>query len=89
MRETWSTLFRFVLLAIGIAGVVALSDSAGLTVALVACALVALAFGVLGSRRTAGTARACPQRAIDESILLAQSHPDAPGRRRPRAPGAR
>ncbi len=62
----------------------------------------ALAFTVAAAAAVAGLALACsalelptgpprisphPRRAIDVSTRVAQSHPDAPGHSRPRAPG--
>ncbi|SDQ27084.1 DUF6412 domain-containing protein [Microbacterium sp. cf332] len=80
-------------LLLSVVGALSLGDSGSLAAAATAVALVTLAIAVVsvardgGATASAGSRRPHPQRSISPSTLLAQSDPDAPGRRRPRAPG--
>lgn len=72
-------------------GVISLTDPGTATllaVAITALAVVALAGHALGLPVGARAAVSRPGGAIDASVLLAQSDPDAPGHPRPRAPGS-
>jgi hypothetical protein len=67
----------------------ALSDAGALSLAVVvSIALVALLVVSLAAPAPGGTSRPHPRRAIDLSVLLSQSDPNASGHPRPRAPGA-
>lgn len=69
-------------------GIIAVPDAASLGVAVALLALTAIALAVAGTFAPWGArAAAHPLRAIDASTVLAQSHPDAAGHPRPRAPG--
>lgn len=69
-------------------GIVTVPDAASLGVAVALLALAAIALAVALSLVPHGTRIAShPLRAIDASTVLAQSHPDAAGHPRPRAPG--
>lgn len=66
----------------------ALSDAGALGLAAaLSVALVALVVAALAAPSPGGASTAHPRRAIDVSVLLGQSDPDAPGHSRPRAPG--
>lgn len=77
---------------LSVVGALSLGDSSGLAAA-TAVALLTIAIAVVSVSATAATTGAAgsrrphPRRSISPSTLLAQSDPDAPGRRRPRAPG--
>ncbi|WP_424449148.1 DUF6412 domain-containing protein [Microbacterium arborescens] len=77
---------------LSVVGALSLGDSGGLAAA-TAVALLAIAIAVVSisaattTTGAAGSRRPHPRRSISPSTLLAQSDPDAPGRRRPRAPG--
>jgi len=70
-------------------GAIAVPDSAalGITVAIVALTLLAIAIRTLVLTAPSGASPPHPLRAIDVSTLLTQSDPDAAGHPRPRAPG--
>ncbi|QIG39888.1 hypothetical protein G5T42_10660 [Microbacterium sp. 4R-513] len=76
----------------GVAGGVDLSavDSVtgalALAVALMSATLVLLSVVAVAHAAPGGASPPHPRRAIDASVLLAQSDPDAPGHPRPRAP---
>ncbi|MFS0714143.1 DUF6412 domain-containing protein [Microbacterium sp. 2P01SA-2] len=79
---------------LSVIGALSLGDSSGLGVAAAtAVALMAIAIAIVSVSATAtttgaaGSRRPHPRRSISPSTLLAQSDPDAPGSRRPRAPG--
>lgn len=70
-------------------GLVAVPDAASLGVAVALVAVTVLVLAVALSIRHAWNPSAPhPLRAIDPSVLLSQSDPDAAGHPRPRAPGA-
>ncbi|MET3468359.1 MULTISPECIES: DUF6412 domain-containing protein [Microbacterium] len=77
---------------LSVIGALSLGDSSGLAAA-TAVALLTIAIavasiaGAVTATGAAGSRRPHPRRSISPSTLLAQSDPDAPGRRRPRAPG--
>ncbi|MDF2579097.1 MULTISPECIES: DUF6412 domain-containing protein [Microbacterium] len=77
---------------LSVIGAMSVGDSSGLATA-AAVALVTMAIAVVSisaattTTGAAGSRRPHPRRSISPSTLLAQSDPDAPGRRRPRAPG--
>jgi hypothetical protein len=79
-------------LVLSLLGAMALGDSGSMAAA-TAVALLVLAIGVIAAATATvattapGSRRPDPRRSISPSTLLAQSDPDAPGRRRPRAPG--
>lgn len=83
---------RVLPMLLSIAGVLSLGDTGSLAVATavalmtIAAAVVSLIAARVGAG-SAGSRRPHPGRSISPSTLLAQSDPDAPGRRRPRAPG--
>ncbi len=58
------------------------------TALVAALALLAVALSLYAGRVPAGIAVARPRRAIRDATRLTQSHPDAPGHPRPRAPGS-
>ncbi|MBO0981252.1 DUF6412 domain-containing protein [Microbacterium sp. SD291] len=85
MGEWFGQMLGFVAAALGL---VALPDAAALGVAIALVALTTLTIAVaLSVREAPGRSTAHPQRAIDAGALLTQSHPDAAGHPRPRAPG--
>lgn len=69
-------------------GLVSLPDvvSLGIAIAIVAVAFLALTI-VLSTLPASSSDSPHPLRAIDRSVLLSQSDPDAAGHPRPRAPG--
>jgi hypothetical protein len=56
--------------------------------AVAAVAVLAITLALVELPVSAAGSAAHPLRAIDVSVRLTQSHPDAPGHSRPRAPGA-
>lgn len=74
---------------LGVSGTVAVSpaSSAALVAILLAAAVVVVLLHVAGAPRSVGGSLAHPARAIDVSVAVAQSDPDAPGHARSRAPG--
>ena len=85
MGEAIGTLLQLMLTALG---VVPLPEPGMVGVAALAVALAALVLTVALVLPDALLRSAPhPRRAIDVSVLLAQSHPDAGGHPRPRAPG--
>ncbi len=69
-------------------GFVVLPDAAGIGVALALVALTTLVLVLAIALLPVGRrGEPHPLRAIDASVVLAQSHPDAAGHPRPRAPG--
>lgn len=87
VTEAFAQLLQLIASVLGATALPEASAAVAITVALLAVAtiLVALTFGIV--RTGQGTAPH-PRRAIDRSTLPAQSHPDAAGHPRPRAPGA-
>lgn len=87
MTEAIQAVLRVLLEVFGVA---ALREPTALSFAAAAIAVVALLaltiVFVAPAASAAGTS-AHPLRAIDVSVQLSQSHPDAPGHSRPRAPG--
>jgi hypothetical protein len=75
-------------LVLSVLGLVAVPDvaSLGLAIALIAVAALVVALAV-GALRLVDASTPHPLRAIDASVLLSQSDPDAAGHPRPRAPG--
>jgi hypothetical protein len=88
MFESFGVVLRLLLEIVGATAVPQPGAAAFAVLAVTALALVAVmltAFeGTLHARGTPPT----PERGIDDSTRLAQSHPDAPGHSRPRAPGS-
>jgi hypothetical protein len=80
---------HLVLSALGLIGASELATvgAFGMTVALVAAAIVLVATAGAALPDAAHSPRAHPSRAIDVSSPLSQSDPDASGHARPRAPG--
>ncbi len=71
-------------------GAAAVREPSALAFALAAVAVVAVVAVTLALVEPLASAIGSsphPQRAIDVSVQLTQSHPDAPGHARPRAPG--
>lgn len=86
MGDWFSQMLTFVASALGL---VSIPDAAalGLAIALVALATLTIALALtVGPAADRDTPH--PLRAIDVGAVLAQSHPDAAGHPRPRAPGA-
>lgn len=85
MGTMFSTVLHLLLAALG--AVALPSDGMlGVAAAVLAVALIAIVIALVSPRW--GIRRAAhPRRAIDVSVLLAQSDPDAAGHPRPRAPG--
>lgn len=70
------------------AGTVAIAAASAATAALVALALLAVAISLFARPAFAVAANTAPHRAIDDATRLTETHPDAPGHSRPRAPGS-
>lgn len=68
-------------------GVVAIAAASAATAALVALALLAVAIALFARPTLAVASAPHPRRAIDDATRLTETHPDAPGHSRPRAPG--
>lgn len=88
MFESIGSVLHLVLVSLGIIasadpGTVVVATAMTLAIAAIAIALHARR----GLRATTGAAVSRPRRAIDVSVPLAQSDPDAAGHARPRAPG--
>ena len=86
MTESISVVLRLLLEILGVAAVREPSAIA-FAAAAVAVAVVAISLTLAELPASAIGTSAHPQRAIDVSVQLAQSHPDAAGHARPRAPG--
>lgn len=69
------------------AEVVAIAAATAATAALVALALLAVAIALFARPAFAMASTPYPRRAIDDTTRLSETHPDAPGHPRPRAPG--
>ncbi|MEV5070910.1 hypothetical protein MRBLMI12_002526 [Microbacterium sp. LMI12-1-1.1] len=69
------------------AGGLTVAAATAAAVSLAALALLAVAVALRAEPARAVIATAHPRRAIDDFTRLTQSHPDAPGHSRPRAPG--
>lgn len=69
------------------AEVLAIAAASAATAALVALALLAVAIALLARPAFAMASVPHPRRAIDDATRLTETHPDAPGHSRPRAPG--
>lgn len=85
MSEAIGTLLQLLLAALG-ALPVPDGGMLGVAAAIVALAVLALAITLVAPPSGIRSAPH-PRRAIDVSVLLAQSDPDAAGHPRPRAPG--
>lgn len=68
-------------------GVIAIAAASAATAALVALALLAVAIALFARPAFAVASAPYPRRAIDDATRLTETHPDAPGHSRPRAPG--
>ena len=90
MIEALSTSLQLMLTALGVVPAplsgMPLEGMLGIAAILVALAVLALAIAV-AAPQTGIRSAPHPRRAIDVSTRLAQSHPDADGHPRPRAPG--
>lgn len=69
------------------ADVMAIAAASAATAALVALALLAVAIALFARPAFAVASAPHPRRAIDDATRLSETHPDAPGHSRPRAPG--
>ncbi len=87
MLESIGSLVRVLLAALGLVAVPEPSAVALAVAAVAAVAVLALAAAILELPASAGRSAPHPRRAIDVGALLGQSHPDAAGHARPRAPG--
>jgi hypothetical protein len=87
MRETIQVVLGVVLEVLGVASVREPSALAFAAAAIAVVAVLALTLALAAPAASATRAQAHPLRAIDVSVQLSQSHPDAAGHRRPRAPG--
>ena len=85
MIDALSTVLQLMLTALG-AVPVPLDGMLGVAALLVAVAVIAIAVALVAPR-TGLRSAPHPRRAIDVSTQLSQSHPDADGHPRPRAPG--
>lgn len=85
MTDVLSTLLQLMLTALGAVAVPA-DGMLGIAAILVAIAVLTVMVAVLAPHAGLRSSPH-PRRAIDVSIRLAQSHPDADGHPRPRAPG--
>jgi hypothetical protein len=87
---SWSSLSAVALLLAVLAVSTGTHDSLLVGAVVAAAAAAALLVAAASASAPATAARApSPRRAIDVSVLLPQSDPDAPGASRPRAPGVR
>ena len=86
MSESIGVVLRLLLEVLGVAAVREPSAIAFAAAAL-AVAVVAFTFTLVDLPASAVGSSPHPHRAIDVSVQLAQSHPDAAGHSRPRAPG--
>lgn len=87
MSESIGVVLRLLLEVLGATALPEPSALAFAAAAVAAVALVALALARVDLPASAVGSSAHPERAIDVSVQLAQSDPDAPGHARPRAPG--
>jgi len=87
MFESIGSVLHVLFAALGVAWLTDPGTATLLAVAITTLAVLALAGHVLGLPIGARPAVSRPRRAIDASVPLAQSDPDAPGHARPRAPG--
>ncbi|UNK71532.1 DUF6412 domain-containing protein [Microbacterium sp. H1-D42] len=85
MIDTLNTLLQLMLTALG-AVPLPVDGMLGVAAVLVALAVLTLVIAVVAPHAGIRSAPH-PRRAIDVSTRLAQSHPDADGHPRPRAPG--
>ncbi|MGF2950112.1 DUF6412 domain-containing protein [Microbacterium alcoholitolerans] len=85
MTDVLSTLLQLMLTALG-AVAMPPDGMLGIAAILVTIAVLTMLVAMLAPL-TGLRSSAHPRRAIDVSIRLAQSHPDADGHPRPRAPG--
>ncbi|MEJ1088649.1 DUF6412 domain-containing protein [Microbacterium sp. Mu-80] len=85
MIEALNTLLQLLLTALG-AVPVPIDGMLGIAAVLVALAVLAIAVSIVAPEAGIRSAPS-PRRAIDVSTCLTQSHPDADGHPRPRAPG--
>ena len=69
------------------AGVIAVAAASAATASLIALALLAVAIALFARPAIATAGAPRPERAIDDFTRLTETHPDAPGHSRPRAPG--
>ncbi len=88
MTETLGIVLRLLLEVLAGVAIREPSALAFAAAAVAAVAVLAIALAVVELPLSAAGSAAHPLRAIDVSVQLAQSHPDAPGHSRPRAPGA-
>lgn len=88
MGEWMNVALRLLLEVLGVAALREPSALAFAAAAVAVVALVALTLLLVVVPASAGGTAPHPLRAIDVSIQLSQSHPDAAGHSRPRAPGA-
>lgn len=85
MIEYLSTLLQLMLTALG-AVPLPVEGMLGLAAALIAVTILTIVISIIAPQ-IATRCAARPGRAIDSSIRVTQSHPDADGHPRPRAPG--
>ena len=87
MSESIGAVLRVLLDVLGVALVREPSALALAAAAIAALAVLALAVALVELPSSTAGSSPHPLRAIDVSVQVAQSHPDAPGHPRPRAPG--
>lgn len=87
MIESFGVVLRLLLDVLGAAAAREPSALAFAAAAIAAVALLALTLALVELPASAVGSSPHPRRAIDVSVQLTQSHPDAPGHARPRAPG--
>ena len=87
MTESIGVVLRLLLEILGAAAVREPSALAFAAAAVAAVAVVVLTLSLVEIPSSAVGRSPHPHRAIDVSVQLAQSDPDAPGHARPRAPG--
>ena len=72
--------------AIDLSTLGSVTGALAITIALMSATVLLLTVVAVAHPAPGGSSPPHPRRAIDASVLLAQSDPDAPGRPRPRAP---
>ena len=87
MPDSIAVVLRLLLEILGATAVPEPAALAFAAAAVAAVAVLALALAAFELPASAIGSSPHPRRAIDVSVRLTQSHPDAPGHARPRAPG--
>jgi hypothetical protein len=87
MIESFGVVLRLLLEVFGATAIPHAGAAAFAILAVTAVAVLAVMLTAFGGAWHARGTPPTPERAIDVSTRLAQSHPDAPGHSRPRAPG--